>query len=88
MKAVLVAATLTLIAGGNVSLAQTAAPPPPASTTAPPAEVATPPSAVEPTTRRDEVVSERSLNDPNTTGPDKVNGLPVPQMKGETADPR
>jgi len=25
----------------------------------------------------------RPPNDPNTTGPDKVNGLEVPQMKGE-----
>lgn len=79
MRTVLLAATLVL-GGGGLALAQSPAPAPSTglAPTVAPAETRTvdemraPGSAVVPAPRP---------NDPNDTGPDKVNGLEVPQMK-------
>ncbi len=79
MRTVLLAATLVL-GGGGLALAQSPTPAPatgPAPTVAPAEtrtvdEMRAPGGAVAPAPRP---------NDPNDTGPDKINGLEVPQMK-------
>ncbi len=83
MKRLMLAVAVISGAGGNLASAQSLRP---GSETVSPAPAVDAPAATaqEVVPSRGAVVPAQGLNDPNTTGPDKVNGLEVPQMK----DPR
>ncbi len=78
MKTLLFAAAILVSGSGGLALAQ------PAGATPEPAPATVPDGA--PANRDGGAPSRQAVpapapNDPNTTGPDKVNGLEVPQMK-------
>lgn len=77
MKSVLLAATLVLGSGG-LALAQSSAPVTGTAPTVAPADVR---AAGEMRAPGGTVAPAPRPNDPNDTGPDKINGLEVPQMK-------
>lgn len=83
MKRLIIATALALSASGGAALAQSLEAPAGTAPTTAPGTVTTAPDTTGTVAPRGEVVPARPLNDPNSTGPDKVNGLDVPQMKGE-----
>lgn len=82
MRKLVGAALLVLGAGCGGAFAQAPAEPRAVPEAARPVEA--PAAAVPP----GETAPARPLNDPNRTGDDKINGLDVPQMKGEPPAPR
>ncbi|WP_156383844.1 hypothetical protein [Methylobacterium sp. Leaf456] len=84
MRKLFGAALLVLGAGCGGAFAQATAPAEPRAVPEAARPVEAPAAAVRP----GETAPARPLNDPNRTGDDKINGLDVPQMKGEPPTPR